>query len=294
MIAYPKAKINLGLNVVARRPDGYHDLETVFLPIDVTDELEITPLNEDGSYDTSDADAQCKVSSERVVLEVEGVENLCEPQKNLVYKAYMLLAQHYDLPPVRIRLRKNIPSQAGMGGGSSDAAYTLTLLREMFQLPVTDEQLQAFAAQLGADCALFIKAVPAYATGIGDRLTDIGSIEALKGKTLLLVKPNVAVSTKEAYAGITPRQPQMNCLEALRQPIETWQQSLVNDFEEGIFQKLPILAEVKQAMYDDGAIYAAMSGSGSTIFGIFDSNTFNPQSPLLTDASKQYIKTITL
>lgn len=294
MIAYPKAKINLGLNVVARRPDGYHDLETVFLPIDVTDELEITALDEAEAQGLKGAGVQDDASAGRVVLEVEGVENLCEPQKNLVYKAYMLLAQHYDLPPVRIRLRKNIPSQAGMGGGSSDAAYTLTLLREMLQLPVTDKQLQGFAAQLGADCALFIKAVPAYATGIGDRLTDIGCIPVLKGKTLLLVKPNVAVSTKEAYAGITPRQPVMNCLDVLRQPIETWRKNLVNDFEEGIFQKLPILAEVKQAMYDEGAIYAAMSGSGSTIFGIFNSNTFNPQSPLLTDASKQYIKTITL
>ena len=246
----PCAKINLGLNVVRRRADGYHDLETVFYPVGIHDELEVT-------------------TAENVSLCVEGTDIQCPPEKNLVMRAYRLLAEHHSLPPVSIRLNKLLPSQAGMGGGSADAAFMIRLLNEQYQLGLTVSQMQQYAASIGADCAFFIESRPAYAEGIGDRLTPC-EVTQLQGRWLLLVKPDVAVSTKEAYAGITPRKPLCNCLEVLRQPIDTWRQWLVNDFEESIFPKLPVLAEVKQQMYDSGAVYAAMSGSGSTIFGIFD------------------------
>lgn len=256
----PCAKINLGLNVTERRPDGYHNLETVFYPVPIFDELTVEEGGSDGC-----------------TLKVLGVDELCPPEKNLVVKAYNLLkAEGFALPPVIATLNKMLPSQAGMGGGSSDAAFMLRMLNEQFALGITVDQLQRYAAKLGADCAFFITAdadapQPVYATGIGDILQPIeGQWTALSGKWMALVKPDVAVSTKEAYAGITPHAPRKNCREVLMQPIESWKDDLVNDFEDSIFPVLPVLAEVKQSLYDNGAVYAAMSGSGSTVFGIFN------------------------
>lgn len=267
MLTLPCAKINLGLNVVERRADGYHNLETVFFPINVTDALDVVTMDENFPVDTN-----CS-------LKVTGTSELCEERKNLVYKAYDILSKDFSLPRIYANLHKGIPSQAGMGGGSSDAAYMIRLLNEQFNLGMTTEQMQGYAARLGADCAFFITSEPTsprplYATGIGDVLQTMDeSWNALNDKWIALVKPDVAVSTKEAYAGVTPRKPKKNCKDILMQPIETWKEELTNDFEESIFPKLPILREVKQFMYDNGAVYAAMSGSGSTIFGIFN---FNP------------------
>lgn len=260
----PCAKINLGLNVVERRQDGYHNIETVFLPVPIFDALEVHTM-----YESFPLTTNCS-------LKVTGTTELCEEQKNLVVKAYNLLSKDYKLPRVFVHLHKGIPSQAGMGGGSSDAAFMIRLLNEQFSLGLSTEQMRHYAAQLGADCAFFITAdtntpQPLYATGIGDKLQPINNKwNALKDKWIVFVKPDVAVSTKEAYAGITPTKPTMNCRDAVMLPIEQWRENLINDFEKSIFPKLPILAEIKQRLYNHGAIYAAMSGSGSTLFGIFN------------------------
>ncbi len=264
MINFPIAKINLGLNVVSKREDGYHNLETVFYPVPIKDALEVFPM-EDGF--PSDVRCDLKVTN----LLIDGDE-----QKNLVVKAYNMMAQDYDLPRVHVHLYKHIPTQAGMGGGSSDCAYMIRLLNEMFSLGMSDDKMIGYAARLGADCAFFIKAQPAYAEGIGERLQPI-SID-LSGYKMLVVRPNIPVSTKEAFSLITPQKPMKNCLDIVRQPIETWKDELVNDFEHSVFALHPEIGKLKEIMYDQGAVYAAMSGSGSSVFGLFrdtpDENLF--------------------
>ena len=255
MINFPIAKINLGLNVVSKRDDGYHNLETVFYPVPIKDALEVFPM-EDGF--PSDVRCDLKVTN----LFIDGVE-----QKNLVVKAYNMIAQDYELPRVHVHLYKHIPTQAGMGGGSSNCAYMIRLLNEMFSLGMSDEKMIGYAARLGADCAFFIKAQPAYAEGIGEKLQPI-SID-LSGCKMLVVRPNIPVSTKEAFSLITPQVPKKNCLDIVRQPIETWKDELVNDFERSVFAIHPEIGRLKEMMYEQGAVYAAMSGSGSSVFGLF-------------------------
>lgn len=267
MITFPYAKINLGLNVVAKRQDGYHDLETVFYPIPVTDALEVHCMHQDFPL------------KENYDICITGAEVAGNPADNLVVKAYNLIAQHYDVPRVHIHLYKGIPMQAGLGGGSSDAAYMIRLLDEYFKLNMGNREMERYAAKLGADCAFFITAEPAYATGIGDELQPIGSEDDCKNYLedywIALVKPSVAVSTKEAYAGITPRKTKKSCREIVLQPIETWREELTNDFEESIFPKYPVLSDIKNKLYNLGALYAAMSGSGSTIYGIYKNKPEN-------------------
>ena len=255
MINFPVAKINLGLNVVSKRDDGYHNLETVFYPVPIKDALEVFPM-EDGF--PSDVRCDLKVTN----LFIDGDE-----QKNLVVKAYNMIAQDYELPRVHVHLYKHIPTQAGMGGGSSNCAYMIRLLNEMFSLGMSDEKMIGYAARLGADCAFFIKAQPAYAEGIGEKLQPI-SID-LSGCKMLVVRPNIPVSTKEAFSLITPQVPKKNCLDIVRQPIETWKDELVNDFERSVFAIHPEIGRLKEMMYEQGAVYAAMSGSGSSVFGLF-------------------------
>ena len=255
MIYFPIAKINLGLNVVSKRDDGYHNLETVFYPVPIKDALEVFPM-EDGF--PSDVRCDLKVTN----LFIDGDE-----QKNLVVKAYNMIAQDYELPRVHVHLYKHIPTQAGMGGGSSNCAYMIRLLNEMFSLGMSDEKMIGYAARLGADCAFFIKAQPAYAEGIGEKLQPI-SID-LSGCKMLVVRPNIPVSTKEAFSLITPQVPKKNCLDIVRQPIETWKDELVNDFERSVFAIHPEIGRLKEMMYEQGAVYAAMSGSGSSVFGLF-------------------------
>ena len=255
MINFPIAKINLGLNVVSKRDDGYHNLETVFYPVPIKDALEVFPM-EDGF--PSDVRCDLKVTN----LFIDGDE-----QKNLVVKAYNMIAQDYELPRVHVHLYKHIPTQAGMGGGSSNCAYMIRLLNEMFSLGMSDEKMIGYAARLGADCAFFIKAQPAYAEGIGEKLQPI-SID-LSGCKMLVVRPNIPVSTKEAFSLITPQVPKKNCLDIVRQPIETWKDEHVNDFERSVFAIHPEIGRLKEMMYEQGAVYAAMSGSGSSVFGLF-------------------------
>ena len=268
MIVFPNCKINLGLNIVRRRPDGYHDLETVFYPITgLHDALEVT---------SNDA------STNGYTLQQYGNAIDCEPSKNLVVKAYLLLKQQFsDLPPVDIHLIKHIPSGAGLGGGSADAAFMLKLLNNLYGLQLSIEQLERYAAQLGADCAFFIKNQPTFATGIGDVFFPIEF--SLKNYQIIIVRPNVFVSTKEAFTHIYPKRPTESIVDVLKSPINEWQHRLVNDFEASIFPQHPEIEALKLQLYEKGAEYASMSGSGSSVFGIFNPNTNLPQLDLSKD-----------
>lgn len=256
MITFPIAKINLGLNVVERRADGYHNLQTVFYPVPLKDALEVVPMDE---AFPSAADCDLKVTN----MKIEGDE-----QRNLVVRAYRLLKQDYPaLPRIHAHLWKGIPTQAGMGGGSSDCGFMIRLLNDMFQLRLTKQQMADYAARLGADCAFFIYATPCYAEGIGERLCPV-SLD-LGGWHFGVVRPDIPVPTKEAFSRIRPHYPLHNCREVVARPVDDWRGLLVNDFEESVFALHPELAAVKEQLYDMGATYAAMSGSGSALFGLF-------------------------
>lgn len=255
MIIFPNAKINLGLNIVAKRADGYHDLETVFYPIPIHDRLEVTLS--DKSFP----------SGKPYLLTTSGVQVDGDDEYNLVVRAYMRLRSEYTLPNVIIDLTKNIPTGAGMGGGSSDCAYMIRLLNTMCHIQMTPQQMEQTAAQLGADCAFFVQATPAYATGIGNVLSPVNL--SLKGYKIVVVKPDIHVSTAEAFAHITPHYPVKHVFDIVKQPIETWKTELVNDFEDSIFANHPEIKEIKEKLYGQGAIYAVMSGSGSSVIGLF-------------------------
>lgn len=258
MIVFPCAKINLGLNIVSNRDDGYHNLETVFYPVPLYDALEIKYM--DPKFPS---DVPCD-------LKVTGINLDCDEQWNLVIRAYNLLAEDYELPRVHAHLLKRIPTGAGLGGGSSDGAYMIRLLDERFRLNIGIAEMERYAARLGADCAFFITAEPMYATGIGNILAPVDdSIGFLKGLYLAIVKPGISVSTMEAYRKIKPKKPVKCCLDIVRQPIETWREELTNDFEPPVFAVHPELGDIKMKLYDMGAIFAQMSGSGSAIYGIF-------------------------
>ena len=255
MLTRPIAKINLGLNVVEKRPDGYHNLETVFYPVQIEDALEVYPMDPEVP---SENDGDLKVTN----ITIDGDE-----QRNLVVRAYNLLKADFPtLPRIHAHLYKGIPTQAGMGGGSSDCGFMITLLNQMFNLGLTDQQMIDYAARLGADCAFFILNRPCYAEGIGEKLQPINL--DLKGWYLSLVRPDIPVSTREAFALIKPHHPEVNCREVVKQPVESWRGALVNDFEGSVFAVHPELGAVKDRLYDLGATYAAMSGSGSTLFAL--------------------------
>lgn len=255
MIVYPNAKINIGLNVVERRPDGYHNLETVFYPINLQDAIEIK--NIEGAV------PECGYQ-----LKVSGTILDGTPEDNLVVKAYKLLKKEFGLPPVSIFVYKHIPTGAGLGGGSSDAAFTIKMLNERFRLGLDVKQMEAYSAELGADCAFFIENKPVFATGIGNVFHDLSL--SLSGKSLVLVKPDIFVSTRDAYAAVAPHRPETSLPELLSKPLETWKDTVVNDFEASVFPKYPEIAAIKDKLYDMGAVYASMSGSGSSVYGIFD------------------------
>ena len=252
MLTFPNAKINLGLNITEKRPDGYHNLETIFYPVPIEDALEINILNEGNG----------KFRLHQAGLEIEG-----EAESNLVVKAYKLLDDRFNLPPVDIHLFKHIPSGAGLGGGSSDAAFMLKLLNDHFQLELSEEQLEVYAATLGADCAFFIKNKPTYAEGIGNLFSPIEL--SLSGYQIMIIKPNVFVSTREAFSNIHPHRPEYPVKEAILRPVAEWKDILINDFEASVFPQHPVIGEIKEELYHQGAIYASMSGSGSSVFGLF-------------------------
>lgn len=252
MITFPNAKINLGLRITSKRSDGYHNLETVFYPVPVCDALEIVPA--------LDGEEQFTLSG----ITLDG-----NPNDNLVVKAYHLLKNDFNLPPVNIYLRKNIPFGAGLGGGSSDGAFMLKLLDEYASLNLSSEELEIYAAKLGADCPFFIKNKPVFAEGTGNEFSAIDL--SLQGYFLVLVKPDIFVSTKEAFSGIVPAEPATSLKEIIRMPIEEWKNYMFNDFEKNIFLHHPEIEQIKSELYNLGALYASMSGSGSSVFGIFDS-----------------------
>lgn len=248
MIAFPNAKINLGLHVTERRTDGYHNLETVFYPVELADVLEVLP----GTV----------FSFESSGMVVDG-----EPGENLVVRAYKLLHNMYYLPPVRIHLHKAIPSGAGLGGGSSDAAFMLKTLNQLFDLSLSDEKLKDYADRLGADCPFFIENRPALASGTGDILKPLDL--KLEDLYTVIIKPPFGVNTAAAYKAITPGRPAANLSLLCTEPVANWKDFLINDFEKPVFQMFPEISKIKEKLYQMGAIYASMSGSGSAVFGLF-------------------------
>jgi 4-diphosphocytidyl-2-C-methyl-D-erythritol kinase len=252
MVVTPNAKINIGLDIVSRRADGYHDIVTVFVPVPWCDIIEV---------DTADG------ASDELVVLGRGVD--CPPEKNLVMKACRALRNSIDFPPVKIQLTKIIPDGAGLGGGSSDAAFTVMAINELYNLNLSAEEMAQVLSGVGSDCPFFVYNRPMLATGTGTTMTQIDL--DLHGKYIVLVKPaNSAVSTAQAYAGVTPKEPQQQLEELIKLPIAQWQGQVKNDFEPSVFAKAPAIAEAKAKMMQLGAIYAAMSGSGASVFGIFD------------------------
>lgn len=279
MITFPNAKINLGLFVCKKRPeDGYHILQTLFYPIDWRDALEIIPEGEPG---------HCRMVQTGITIDGD-------PEQNLCVKAYRRLQQRFpDLPGCCIHLEKRVPFGAGLGGGSSDGAYTLLMLRELFNLPISNADLEQEAAAMGADCAFFVRCNPMaseansqkdeersktdsltsslsaqYCEGIGSEMTPHPI--SLADRWIVVVKPPFGVSTKEAYSNVHPKWPATDLCDLLQKPVEQWRDCIKNDFEDSVFPLHPELEKVKQSLYDHGAIYASMSGSGSALFGIFD------------------------
>lgn len=252
MIVFPNAKINIGLNIVEKRPDGFHNIESCFYPVGWSDALEITV-------------------AENFTFHADGITIPGNPSDNLCTKAYQLLAEDYILPPVNIHLLKAVPIGAGLGGGSADAAFTITALNAMFSLGISLEKQQDYARRLGSDCAFFIENKPVYCFDKGDQFEKMGL--TLEGKWIVLVNPGLHISTVEAYAGIKPAKSEADLREILTQPVETWKDLVKNDFEKSLFPKFPVLGEIKETLYKHGAGYAAMSGSGSTLFGIFEEET---------------------
>lgn len=252
MLSFPHCKINLGLHVVAKRADGYHDIQTCFYPVEWNDVLEILPSSEDK-------------------MVVTGMEVPGDVTKNLVWKAVELLRADFAFGPVQAHLHKAIPFGAGLGGGSADGAFALRVLNDIFNLQISTAQLQAYALKLGSDCPFFIKKRPFLATGRGEALTPI-EVD-LSDYQVLVVKPGVAVSTAEAYASIVPKAPSQSIHEILKTPVATWRETLTNDFEPGVFRKYPEIKSLKDKLYHMGATYASMSGSGSAVFGLFPKET---------------------
>lgn len=279
MITNPNVKINLGLNVLRKREDGFHDLETLFVPYHgLHDTLEIitgddfskTSAAIFGKY-APDMIAQGMSEDGKLMITIareQGVD--WDPLKDLTAKAYYILSEDFDLPPVKIFLEKTSPVGAGLGGGSADAAFALKMLNELCSLELSDDQLASYAARLGSDCAFFIYNRPMIGEGRGEVLSDyeLKSIEAYDLQ--VLVPEGVAVSTAQAYGGIVPKIPEVSLREALAMPVTQWNGVLVNDFETTVFDKHPALAAIKRSLYDSGAVYASMSGSGSALFALYE------------------------
>lgn len=277
MISNPNVKINLGLNVLRKREDGFHDLETLFVPyFGISDTLEIVSGDD---FSRTSAALFGKYAPEMIaqgmsddgklmitIARAEGVD--WDPLKDLCAKAYLMLSEDFDLPPVKIFLEKTSPVGAGLGGGSADAAFTLKMLNEICSLGLDEDRLAGYAARLGSDCAFFIYNRPMIGEGRGEILTEY-SLD-LEGLDLQVLTPEgVAVSTADAYRGIRPSEPEVSLREALSRPVDQWKDCLVNDFEVTVFNKYPELAAIKKSLYDSGAVYASMSGSGSALFALY-------------------------
>lgn len=251
MIAFPNCKINFGLHITAQRNDGYHDLETVFYPLQLKDAVEI-------------------IQSEKTELSISGLAIHGDAGENLCLKAYHLLKKDFpELPPVKIHLYKTIPLGAGLGGGSADGAFMLKLVNDKFNLQLFDATLINYAKQLGSDCPFFILNKPCYATGRGEILEEINL--NLKEYKIVLIYPDIQINTGWAFSNIKPGAPTKSIKEIIEQPVLTWKEELKNDFEVPVFSKYPEIKNIKDCLYNAGAVYSSMSGSGSAVFGIFNS-----------------------
>ena len=254
MICFPTCKINLGLRITQKRADGFHALETVFFPISIKDALEIIIEPETSA-------APITFTSSGLVINGDPTDNLC-------FKAYGLLKKDYPtIPNIKMHLHKTIPMGAGLGGGSSDGAFTLVALNQLFNLQIPEQALLDYALQLGSDCPFFIINTPAFATGRGENLKPINL--NLDGYNIVIVNPGIAISTKLAFSLITPKVPDTNMEAIICEPVTSWKEKLINDFEQPIFNSFPELANIKETLYQKGAVYASMTGTGSTVFGIF-------------------------
>ena len=253
MLTFPNAKINIGLNITEKRSDGFHNIESVFYPVEWCDALEII-LNKNPD-------------ATNVVFQSSGLAIPGNESTNLCLKAWNLLQDRINIPPM-IHLHKVIPMGAGLGGGSADGAFTLKMLNEVYELKLSNDELKDFARKLGSDCAFFIENRPVFCFNKGDEFEDFTL--NLKGKFVVLVNPDIHISTAEAYSGVSPKKPHIALKTALSQPISEWKKIVKNDFEEKLLLKYPTIAEVKETLYQSGAVYASMTGSGSTVYGIFE------------------------
>lgn len=265
MIFFPNCKINLGLQILRKRQDGFHDLQTVFYPVPLTDALEIIQTEE-----------------KQTSLSVSGLSIDAKENENICIKAYQLFKKDFpDLPFVQIHLHKVIPSGAGLGGGSSDGAFMLLLLNRKFNLALTEEQLISYALQLGSDCPFFIKNKPCFATGRGEQMKELGL--DLTSYKIMLVNPQIHIATVWAFSQLQPNDQRTSFLEIIKQPIDNWKEQLTNDFEPAIFRQHPEIKKIKENLYEQGAVYASMSGTGSTVFALFKKDA-----ELLPDFPKHY------
>ncbi|GGF21034.1 4-(cytidine 5'-diphospho)-2-C-methyl-D-erythritol kinase [Hymenobacter cavernae] len=256
MLVFPNAKLNLGLYITSQRPDGFRNLESVFVPLPWCDALEILPAA------TND-------------LTLSGIPIPGDPATNLCWRAYELLKADFNLPPVQMHLHKTVPIGAGLGGGSGDAAFALRALTELFELNLTPETLEDYARRLGSDCAFFIQNKPVFAYEKGDVFEPIDLV--LTGMACKVIYPDLHISTAEAYARVKPQAPRHDLRQSLAQPIEQWRSLISNDFEDALAPHYPLLGELKQALYDAGASYASLSGSGSAVYGLFPGRENLPQ-----------------
>ena len=270
MLSFPNCKINLGLHILGKRDDGFHNLETVFYPVPFKEALELIPSTNTGIEFTATG----------LAVDGNAADNLC-------VKAYHLLKKDFpEIPTIKIHLHKAIPLGAGLGGGSADAAFMLKLLNEKFKLNLSTDQLINYALQLGSDCPFFIINKPCLATGRGEMLEEIAvDLSAYK---IVLINPGIHINTGWAFSNISPAQPARSIKEIIHQPVNTWKDELKNDFESAVFTAHPAIKEIKETLYSQGAVYAAMSGSGSTVFGIFEPNT----GPVSLKDSNYFIKII--
>lgn len=260
MLVFPKAKINLGLRITGKRPDGYHDIETLFYPVGLCDALEIVRGPE---------------GSEKDLLTITGNSIPGTPDANIVLLSVRKLRETFPFPWLTINLHKTIPAGAGLGGGSSDAASTLRTINRIFGLSIDTQKLKDIAATLGSDCPFFIESVPAFAMGRGEILTPAPDI--LNGYYIVLANPGIQAGTREAYAGCKPALPETSLQELVSRPLKEWKDSVINDFEGILFPKYPLIKDLKSAFYDSGAVFSSMSGSGSTVFGIYNEKPAIPE-----------------
>jgi 4-diphosphocytidyl-2-C-methyl-D-erythritol kinase len=264
VLCFPNAKINLGLNVVAKRPDGFHNIETIFYPIPLCDALEISKSESNQAYQFSSS----------------GIPINIDDSDNIVVKAFELIREEYQIPGTAIHLHKNIPFGAGLGGGSADAAFMIKMLNDEYQLNLSTEKMEELACQLGSDCPFFISNAPVFAEGKGEIFSP--AKVNLSGYYILLIKPDIHISTPEAYRGVSPKASEQALQKLIERPVEEWKECIFNDFEDSIFPNHPELAQLKEQLYEEGAVYAAMSGSGSTIFGLFKSE------PMINESWKKH------